>query len=98
MKQTNKMLNEKKLIIQEAYRVLIETTPSLLLTDFNSIKKQSYTSLGIDYWNWMDFLANLESIFSKDLSETTDKFKIQTIDEVIKALYCAPNISNLYNN
>ena len=96
--RTGKMYNKRKLFSEEIQRVLAQNTPDISIKDFDSIKKKNYSNLGMDYWEWMDFLANLESTFSKDLTETTEKFKIETIDDVIEALYYAPNITNLYNN
>ena len=96
--KTEKMYNKRKLFKQEIQRVLAQNTPDIAMKDFDSVKKENYSTLGMDYWEWMDFLANLETTFSKDLTETTDKFKIETIDDVIEALYFAPNIKNLYNN
>ena len=96
--KTEKMYNKRKLFSQEIQRVLAQNTPSISAKDFDSIKKENYTALGMDYWSWMDFLANLETTFSKDLAETTEKFKIETIDAVIDALYFAPDIKNLHNN
>ncbi len=96
--RTNKMYNKRKLFKEEIQRILAQNTPDIVIKDFDSLKKQNYTNLGMDYWQWVDFLANLETTFSKDLAETTEKFKIQTIDDVIEALYFAPNVKNLYNN
>lgn len=96
--KTNKMYNKRKLFSQEICRVLSQNTPNIAMANLDSIKKKKYSALGMDYWEWMDFLATLESTFSKDLAETSDKFKIETIDDVIEALYFAPNIKNLYNN
>ena len=95
---TNKMYNKRKLFSQEIQRVLAQNTPDFAVKDFDSIKKKNYSNLGMDYWEWVDFLANLETTFSKDLAETTEKFKIETIDDVIEALYYAPDVKNLYNN
>ena len=96
--KTNKMYNKRKLFSQEIQRVLAQNTHNISVENFDSIKKQNYSNLGMDYWEWVDFLANLETTFSKDLTETTEKFKIETIDDVIEALYFAPDIKNLYNN
>ena len=96
--RTEKMYNKRKLFKQEIQRVLAQNTPDFAIKDFDSLKKEKYSSLGMDYWEWMDFLANLETTFSKDLAETSDKFKIETIDDVIEALYYAPDVKNLYNN
>ena len=98
MSNTKEMYNIKKLIAQEVQRVLSINTPNIELKNIDSIKKENYTNLGIDYWNWIDLIANLETTFSKDLTETSEKFKIQTIDQIINALYSAPNIKNLYKN
>ena len=96
--KTNKMYNKRKLFSQEIQRVLAQNAHNIPVENFDSIKKQNYSNLGMDYWEWVDFLANLETTFSKDLTETTEKFKIETIDDVIEALYFAPDIKNLYNN
>lgn len=98
MSNTKEMYNIKKLITQEIQRVLSINTPNIEWKNIDSIKKENYTNLGIDYWNWIDLIANLETAFSKDLTETSEKFKIQTIDQIINALYSAPNIKNLYKN
>ncbi len=96
--RTNKMYNKRKLFSQEIQRVLSQNTPGISVEDFDSVKKKNYSNLGMDYWEWVDFLANLETTFSKDITETSEKFKIETIDDVIEALYFAPDIKNLYNN
>ena len=96
--KTKNMYNKKKLYISEIERVLLRDTQILSFSNFDAIRAKKYSTLGIDYWSWIDLLASLESTFSKDLAETTDKFKIETIDEVINALYSAPDIKNLYKN
>ncbi len=96
--RTGKMYNKRKLFSEEILRVLAQNTPDIPVKDFDSIKKKNYSNLGMDYWEWMDFLANIETAFSKDLAETSEKFKIETIDDIIEALYFAPDIKNLYNN
>ena len=98
MNKNREMYNMKKLIKQEVQKVLSIDTLGIDFENFDSIKSQNYANLGIDYWNWIDFIANLETTFSKDLTETSEKFKIETIEQVIDALYSAPNITNLYNN
>ena len=96
--KTKNMYNKKKLYSAEIERVLLQDTQILSFANFDSIKKKNYSTLGIEYWEWMDMLASLETKFSKDLAETTDKFKIETIDEVIEALYSAPEVKSLYRN
>ena len=96
--KTKQMYNRKKLYSQEIQNLLTEDGQVLPAENFASIKDKNYSTLGMDYWSWMDFLANLEATFSKDLTETTDKFKIETIDEVIDALYYAPDVKSLYRN
>ena len=96
--KTGKMYNKRKLFSEEIQRVLAQNTPGIPVKDFDSIKKENYSNLGMDYWEWMDFLANIETAFSKDLAETSEKFKIETIDDIIEALYFAPDTKNLYNN
>ena len=96
--KTKQMYNRKKLYSQEIQKLLTEDGQVLPAENFASIKDKNYSTLGMDYWSWMDFLANLEATFSKDLAETTDKFKIETIDELIDALYCAPDVKSLYRN
>ena len=96
--KTERMYNKRKLFSQEIQRVLAQSSHDFTAKEFDSIKKQNYSNLGMDYWEWMDFLANLETTFSKDLAETTEKFKIETINDVIEALYFAPDVKNLYNN
>lgn len=91
-----KMFNKKRIISKEIQRLMVES--SCLNTDlnFDSIKSKNYTQLGIDYWTWIDLLANLEVIFRKDLCETSEKFKIETVDDLINALYNAPEIQSTF--
>ena len=96
--KTKNMYNKKKLYSAEIQRVLLQDTQILSFANFSSIKNKNYATLGIEYWEWMDMLASLETTFSKDLTETTDKFKIETIDQVIEALYSAPEVKSLYRN
>ena len=92
------MYNKRKLYDKEIQKSLSTLSINVDGNNFDSIKKKNYTHIGIDYWTWIDLIAHLETTFSKDLAETTDKFKIETIDDVIEALYNAPDIKNLYNN
>ncbi len=96
--KTSKMYNKRKLFTEEIQRVLAQNTHDIPVKDFDSLKNKNYSNLGMDYWEWMDFLANLETTFSKDLAETSEKFKIETINDIIEALYFAPDVKNLYNN
>lgn len=91
-----KMFNKKRIISKEIQRLMVES--SCLNTDlnFDSIKSKNYAQLGIDYWTWIDLLANLEVIFRKDLSETSEKFKIETVNELINALYNAPEMESTF--
>lgn len=91
-----KMFNKKKLISKEIQRLISESTCLPECFNFDSIKSQNYTNLGIDYWTWIDLLANLEVIFRKDLSETSEKFKIETVNELINAIYDAPEIESTF--
>ncbi len=85
-----------KYIYNKRFKEALNTC--LNVQDFKTIKNKNYFSLGIDYWNWLDFLANLEIIFKKDLTETSEKFKIETIEDAINAIYKAPNIKGIYKN
>lgn len=92
------MFNKRKLISQAIEQSLTENSSSFVCENFDLIKKESYSKIGIDYWTWIDLLANIETKFSKDLSETTDKFKIDTIDELVNAIYNAPPQVSLFKN
>ncbi|MGN0930012.1 MAG: hypothetical protein ACI4N3_05215 [Alphaproteobacteria bacterium] len=91
-----KMFNKKRLIGKEIQRLMCESSCIPESLEFDSIKSKNYTQLGIDYWTWIDLLANLEVIFRKDLCETSEKFKIETVDELINALYNAPEMQSTF--
>lgn len=91
-----KMFNKKRIISKEIQRLMLESSCLNADLNFDSVKSKNYTQLGIDYWTWIDLLANLEVIFRKDLSETTEKFKIETVDELINALYNAPEMESTF--
>lgn len=91
-----KMFNKKRIISKEIQRVMTESACLNTDLNFDSIKSKNYAQLGIDYWTWIDLLANLEVIFRKDLCETSEKFKIETVDDLINALYNAPEIQSTF--
>lgn len=91
-----KMFNKKRIISKEIQRLMLESSCLNADLNFDSVKSKNYTQLGIDYWTWIDLLANLEVIFRKDLSETSEKFKIETVDELINALYNAPEMESTF--
>ncbi len=93
-----KMFNKKQMISKEIQKVITEDLYANDTFDYDSLKNKKYSQVGFDYWQWMDLLANLEAKFSKDLTATTEKFKIETIDELINALYNAPEMKSLYKN
>ena len=89
-------MNNKNTIIHKKFeKVLFE---NLNIDKIQKIKNKNYSSLGIDYWNWIEFLGNLEIVFSRDLTETTNKFKIETINQALTALLTAPKMTNIYKN
>lgn len=96
MKKDTKMFNKKRLIASEIQRLIGETSCLPKDINFDSIKSKNYSQVGLDYWTWIDLLANLEVIFRKDLSETSEKFKIETVDELINALYFAPEMKSVF--
>ena len=96
MKKDTKMFNKKRLIASEIQSLIGETSCLPKDINFDSIKSQNYSQVGLDYWTWIDLLANLEVIFRKDLSETSEKFKIETVDELINALYSAPEMKSVF--
>lgn len=91
-----KMFNKKRIISKEIQRLMTESACLNTDLNFDSIKSKNYAQLGIDYWTWIDLLANLEVIFRKDLCETSEKFKIETVDDLINALYNAPEIQSTF--
>jgi hypothetical protein len=95
MRKNEKMFNKKQLIAKEIENQLLQ---SVLRedNDFDSIRNKDYQAIGLDYWGWIDLLANLEVIFRKDLTETSEKFKIATVDELINALYNAPEMKSIF--
>ena len=89
-------MNNKNTIIHKKFeKVLFE---NLNIDKIQKIKNKNYSSLGIDYWNWIEFLGNLEIVFSRDLTETTNKFKIETINQALAAVLTAPKMTNIYKN
>ena len=91
-----KMFNKKRIISKEIQRLMTESACLNTDLNFDSIKSKNYAQLGIDYWTWIDLLANLEVIFRKDLCETSEKFKIETVYDLINALYNAPEIQSTF--
>ena len=89
------MNNKNNIINKKFEKVLFE---NLNIGKINKVKNKNYSSLGIDYWNWIEFLGNLEIIFSRDLTENTNKFKIETINQALIAILNAPKITSIYKN
>ena len=89
------MNNKNHIISKKFEKVLFE---NLNIDKIQRIKNKTYSSLGIDYWNWIEFLGNLEIIFSRDLTESTNKFKIETINQALRAILNAPRITGIYKN
>ncbi|MDR1008772.1 MAG: hypothetical protein LBL52_00790 [Rickettsiales bacterium] len=90
------MMNERKSIEHAAAREFAAASTAFSPANFAHTRRISYISMGIEYWKWHDALASLEARFSRDLASTSDKFKIDTVDAAIAALYRAPKLESLY--
>jgi hypothetical protein len=61
--------------------------------NFNETRGISYIRMGIESWRWLDALADMEAKFGRDLTKASDKFKIETIDQALEALFRAPKFA-----
>jgi hypothetical protein len=93
------MQADRERMAREVKRVLRKKAPdAFAVSGRGAAEIQSRVKAGMDYWAWMDALADLEVRFSRDLSAVSDKFKIETVDELVDALMNAPVLESLYKN
>jgi|GEM_PF-5747025 len=91
------MTNKNKQIEMAAREEFSMISASLADSNFDSNRRQSYVEMGIEYWKWFDTIAKLEARFGRDISANVDnKFKVETVDMAIDALFNAPAITSIY--